>query len=116
MVPKDVLIYSEISTSFSSSERFPLVADGPRCRDSDSQSDIWWREKLNWRSPLGPSPLGLRELHGREEEKIVGTRGDGGYQETTAHLINRAGSHGLTETEVAGMGPVMVCTRSSEYT
>lgn len=44
------------------------------------------RENLYWKS--APGCLKPMEFHDRREEKIIVIRGNGGYQEITAHLIN----------------------------
>ena len=51
----------------------PLVANGSRCRNP--QSDIMWRERLSWRSSSGLSPSEIRKPGRRGGGKTKSQRG-----------------------------------------
>ena len=57
------------------------------CRERERE-----RERISIRSFL----LEIREPLGEREGKIVGVRGDVGYQENMAHQINKPNSHRIT--------------------
>jgi hypothetical protein len=66
MISNDILLYSYIQ---SSSEKFPLAAEGTRFRDS--QADVRWSKSINWGSLSNRSPQssGNPELEDMERRK-----------------------------------------------